>query len=279
MAAVGPERMSYGGPRDMLLGLQYIDSSGSMVSAGGKVMKNVAGYDMTRLLNGSLGTLGFITEATWKVATRPEICRVVAAVGSHEKCYAAATKIANSNLLAVFVTIVPEADSWKLMVGFEGLQIVVPSQIERCAEVMQAAGLSVSGDSDYPLVEGCHATMFESIWQKPFVIQADVVIARLLECYLDLERIVRPDQVLLDVACARIHVGFADLTAEQWKKIDSLVKRCQGHVIVLKAPEEFRKSNDVFGSARPEWKLSHAVKGALDPDRIFAPGVLPGRVQ
>jgi FAD/FMN-containing dehydrogenase len=82
LAAVGPERLAYGGPRDMLLGLQYIDSSGSMVSTGGKVMKNVAGYDMTRLLNGSLGTLGFITEATWKVATRPETCRMVAAVGS-----------------------------------------------------------------------------------------------------------------------------------------------------------------------------------------------------
>lgn len=278
MAAVGPERLSYGGPRDMLLGLQYIDSTGSMVSAGGKVMKNVAGYDMTRLLNGSLGTLGLISEATWKVATRPETCRMVAAVGSHEKCYAAATKIANSNLLAVSVTIAPEADNWKLMVGFEGLQIVVPSQIERCAEVMQATGLTVSGESDYPLVAGYHGDAFEKIWQNPFVLQADGIIARVLECYLDLERIVRPDQVLLDVACARIHAGFADLTADQWKKIDSLVKRCQGHVVILKAPEAFRTANDVFGSTRPEWKLSHAIKGALDPDRIFAPGILPGRV-
>ena len=163
---------------------------------------------MTRLLNGSLGTLGFITEATWKVATRPEICRVVTAAGSHEKCYAAAIKIANSNLLAAFVTIAPEADNWTLMVGFEGLRIVVPNQVERCAEVMRSVGLGVSGDSDYPLEHGYLGAMFESIWQQPFVIQADVISVRLLECYLELERIVRPDQVLLDVACARMHAGL-----------------------------------------------------------------------
>ncbi|MBE0586373.1 MAG: FAD-binding protein [Desulfofustis sp.] len=278
MAAAGPERLAYGGPRDMLLGLQYIDSNGSMVSAGGKVMKNVAGYDMTRLLNGSLGTLGFITEATWKVATRPETCRMVAAVGSREKCYAAATKIVNSNLLAVFVTILPEDGQWKVMVGFEGLKLVVASQIERCGEVMRSVGLTVSGDSEYPLLEGCLGGVFAAIWQAPFVLQADLVIARVLECYLELEKIVRPDHVLLDVACARIHASFAELIAEQWAKIDKLVKRCQGHSSLLKAPEAFRTANDVFGSARAEWKLSHAIKKALDPDRVFAPGILPGRV-
>jgi hypothetical protein len=212
------------------------------------------------------------------VATRPETCRMVAAVGSRGKCYAAATKIVNSNLLSVFVTMLPADGAWKLMVGFEGLGIVVSSQIERCGEVMRSVGLTVSGDSDYPLVEGCLGEIFEAIWQAPFVLQADLVIARVLECYLEMEKIVRPDHVLLDVACARIHASFAELTAEQWAHIDKLVRRCQGHGSLLKAPEAFRTAHDVFGSARAEWKLSHAIKKALDPDRIFAPGILPGRV-
>jgi FAD/FMN-containing dehydrogenase len=109
------------------------------------------------------------------------------------------------------------------------------------------------------------------------VLQADVVIARVLECYLEMEKIVRPDHVLLDVACARIHAGFAELTAEQWAHIDKLVRRCQGHGSLLKAPEAFRTAR-CLRLARAEWKLSHAIKKALDPDRIFAPGILPGRV-
>ncbi len=84
MAAVGPERTALGAPRDYLLGLQYIDSNGSMVTTGGKVVKNVAGYDMTRLMTGSAGTLGFITEASWRVATRPEACRMTSA--SRQPC-------------------------------------------------------------------------------------------------------------------------------------------------------------------------------------------------
>jgi glycolate oxidase len=278
LAAVGPERLAYGGPRDMLLGLQYIDSSGNMVSTGGKVVKNVAGYDMTRLLNGSMGTLGCISEATWKVATRPETCRMTTASGTLAKCFAAAAKIVNSNLMAVFVTIVPAGDSWLLQAGFEGLEVVVPHQLERCLAVMQAEGLKPAGDQTYPLLAGAHRESFAAIWQEPFVVQADVVIARVLEHFQALEKIARPNHVLLDVASARIHAGFAELSAAQWSGIDALTRRCLGHAFLVKAPATFRKAADVFGTPRAEWKLSHQIKQALDPDKIFAPGLLPGRL-
>lgn len=278
MAAVGPERLAYGAPRDLLLGLQYIDSAGAMVSAGGKVMKNVAGYDMTRLLNGSLGTIGLITETTWKVSTRPEACQMATATGSLAQCCATAAKIVNSNLLPVFVVVVPEGGTWKVMAGFEGLQIVVPSQVQRCVELMKQGGLTPAGNSDYPLLEGALTDRFAAVWQAPFVMQADTVIARVQEWYEELAKIARPEQIVIDVACARIHAGFASLNADQWVKIDRLATRCQGHGMLLKAPESFKQTADVFGSGKKEWKLSHSIKKALDPDKIFAPGVLPGRV-
>jgi D-lactate dehydrogenase (cytochrome)/glycolate oxidase len=51
-----------------------------------------------------------------------------------------------------------------------------------------------------------------------------------------------------------------------------------GYGLLEKAPDEFKKRNDVFGTPRPEWKVMHRVKRALDPDNIFAPGSLPGKV-
>ena len=277
-AAVGPERLAYGAPRDMLLGLQYIDSTGSMVAAGGKVVKNVAGYDMTRLLTGSLGTLGFITETTWKVATRPEICKMTAAVGSLEACFQAGAKIVNSHLLAALVSVVPEGDDYRLIVGFEGLEVVVDSQLERCSAAMQAGGLSAGETMQYDVEAGCLGARFESVWQAPFVLQADVVIEKGADYCAKMSGIANLSTMLLDIGGGRVYAGFAALTGEQWSQLDALAGRCLGHARLLKAPQEFAKEYDLFGSYRPEWRLSHLIKNALDPHHIFSPGVLPGRV-
>jgi glycolate oxidase FAD binding subunit len=67
----GPRRMAAGAVRDFVLGVRLLDSNGLMLSFGGQVMKNVAGYDVARLMAGSLGTLGLLTEVSLKVLPRP----------------------------------------------------------------------------------------------------------------------------------------------------------------------------------------------------------------
>jgi glycolate oxidase FAD binding subunit len=68
----GPERYRYGGLRDFILGVRYVDGEGQVVYAGGKVVKNSAGFDIPKLMVGSLGTLGVLVELTFKVFPRPE---------------------------------------------------------------------------------------------------------------------------------------------------------------------------------------------------------------
>ena len=278
MAAAGPERVAYGAPRDMLLGLQYIDANGSMVTAGGKVVKNVAGYDMTRLMTGSAGTLGFITEASWMIQTRPEVCKVTTAVGSLENCFQAAIKIINSNLLSVYSTIVPQNGEWQLMIGFEGIGQVVDHQIERCGKVMIDNGLKGQEQREYPVVEGCFGNIFNEIGELPFICQADIVVTKTKTCYEKMAEIARPVKCMIDVGCGRIYAGFDVITTDQWQKLDTLFKSCQGTGRLLKASDDFKKNNDVFGTGKPEWRLSHKIKSALDPKGVFAPGSLPGKV-
>ncbi|BAL23443.1 glycolate oxidase subunit GlcE [Azoarcus sp. KH32C] len=67
----GPRRLAAGGVRDFVLGVKIIDGRGEALSFGGQVMKNVAGYDVSRAIAGSLGTLGLITEVSLKVLPRP----------------------------------------------------------------------------------------------------------------------------------------------------------------------------------------------------------------
>ena len=64
---------------------------------------------------------------------------------------------------------------------------------------------------------------------------------------------------------------------EAWGAICDLGAQLGRHVVMEKAPDEFKQHNDVFGKRRPEWKIMHRIKAALDPHHIFARGRLPGR--
>ncbi|MDH3827950.1 MAG: FAD-binding oxidoreductase, partial [Desulfobacterales bacterium] len=286
LAACGPERMTYGAPRDLLLGLRYIDSKGVLVTAGGRVVKNVAGYDMTRLLTGSAGTLGFISEATWRVSTIPERCAAITAVGALDACAATALKIVQSVLSPVHVACRPADQSsagkvsgdWKIVVGFEGFSQTVDYQMEKCAAVLKTAGLHSPESADYPVHDGRFGDEFGEMGQSPFILRADFPLDRVAGFIGALDDRPALSKVFLDFGCGRLLAGLDGMDDDDWARLCKRIDQHDGHGLLVKAPDDFRKRNDVFGTPRPEWKVMHRIKAALDPDNIFAPGCLPGKV-
>ncbi len=286
LAACGPERMHYGAPRDLVLGLHFLNGTGQRISTGGKVVKNVAGYDMTRLMIGSAGTLGLITEVTCRTMTIPERCSALTAEGSFTACTELASDIIQSQLIPVFVVMLPAngqggriADQCcKLQIGFEGFDKTVSEQLKRTQILLEAADLTGNPEQDYTIQDGIFKNVYTEVSQSAFVLRADLPLDRAPGFVQWLDQQLPDAKFILDCGCGRILAGFNNLPDGLWSQVCEVGKQLGGHVIMDKATDEFKTHNDVFGVDRPEWKVMHRIKAALDPQQVFSPGRLPGKV-
>ena len=118
-ASAGPLATSFGLPRDLLLGLEFVNGRGEVVRGGGKVVKNVAGFDLSRLLTGSWGTLGVITEVTLRLYAKPEVDRTfLVALDVGERATTALLRAIVSSPLAPFaLEVVNAAAASRLELG------------------------------------------------------------------------------------------------------------------------------------------------------------------
>jgi FAD/FMN-containing dehydrogenase len=286
LAACGPERMHYGAPRDFVLGLRFLNGSGQKISTGGKVVKNVAGYDMTRLMIGSAGTLGLITEVTCRVMTVPERCSAISVEGTLAGISALASEVITSRLIPVFVVIIPENGQGeemtqlrcRLEIGFEGFDKTVDEQLKRTRILLEKDGLVLKHQQDYSVQDGIFKDIYTELAQSSFILRADLPLDQGAGFVESLDKRLSEPKLFLDYGCGRIFAGFETMPDGMWGQLCDVGNQLGGHVVMEKATSEFKTHKDVFGFDRPEWKVMHRIKNALDPHHIFAPGCMPGKV-
>ncbi|MGQ0813788.1 MAG: FAD-binding oxidoreductase [Gemmatimonadota bacterium] len=125
----GPLRYAHGTPRDQVLGLEVVTADGHMLEFGGKVVKNVAGYDLVRLLVGSRGTLGFITRVSIRLKPLPAVDRTIAlAVPSFDEAATTVAEVLSARLDPVALEIV-SWPSWTVLIRFHGNEEAVADGI------------------------------------------------------------------------------------------------------------------------------------------------------
>lgn len=143
-ASAGPLASSFGLPRDLLLGLEFVNGRGQVVRAGGKVVKNVAGFDLSRLLTGSWGTLGVITEVTLRLYARPRADRsfVVSLRGPGDQtkalalaAYASVTPYALQFLSASAARALGLGEHPVCLIRFGGNDAVVAAQLSALSQI------------------------------------------------------------------------------------------------------------------------------------------------
>lgn len=179
--ASGPGRFRYGGIRDFLLGVQYLDGRGNLLRGGGQVVKNAAGFDYPKLFVGSCGSLGLITELTFKVFPRPESTATI--VGTFDRLHDARSvlgRIACSPWDVDSLELIPrmadespgESIAYEVVVRLAGLASALPSRMDRLKSELQC-GRTMLGQEERDYWEAARnfrwITGKESLTKLPIV--------------------------------------------------------------------------------------------------------------
>jgi glycolate oxidase FAD binding subunit len=133
----GPGRYRYGGVRDFILGVQFFDYQARLIRSGGKVVKNAAGFDIPKLMVGSLGSLGALVELSFKVFPKPpEFRTVISKYSSFGELFKSLVILATSSIELFCLEIEPAENNYDLRVRIGGVPKLFPKRIERLKQYM-----------------------------------------------------------------------------------------------------------------------------------------------
>ncbi|WP_142847201.1 FAD-binding protein [Telmatospirillum sp. J64-1] len=285
----GPRRLSAGAARDHTLGVSAVSGRGDLFKAGGKVVKNVTGFDLPKLMAGSYGTLAAMTEITVKVLPAAEKSRTVLVMGlddaqavkamsvalqsEHEVSSAAHLPLAAAR--ASTVSYLSEAGGAVTAIRIEGPG---PSVVHRCAALRDLLG-------SFGPTEELHAHNSRTLWQEvrditPFAGTSTPVWRLLLppsKAAGTVAAIARSLDVqpLYDRGGGLVWLEVRSGTDAGMAEVRAAVSAAGGQAALIRAPDELRSRVAVFHpQPEPLARLSARVKEAFDPKGVLNPGRL-----
>lgn len=183
----GPGRYRYGGVRDFILGVQWVDGDGQLRRAGGKVVKNAAGFDLPKLFVGSCGQLGLLTELTFKVFPKPQAYATLR-LEFHRlpEALEAVYKLYRSQMDLESLDIRPDARSVTVYVRLGGLREALPARLDRLGQLL-GGGEILEGGNDILLWNGIR----EFEWASPeaALVKVPLTPARIVALDAELEKL------------------------------------------------------------------------------------------
>jgi len=284
----GPLRLCEGSPRDLLIGVRFVGHEGRAVHGGGRVVKNVAGYDLMKVMTGSFGTLGIITEAAFKLRPIPEgytiglapFARAADAFEAALKLYDALPLVHVEILSPALAARLGHADAFLMLAGVAGSASELDYQRKHFGKHF---GDQSGGLADAVFTDGAHAVeTYEQLRDLEFAPAG--VVAQLATAPAELYRCVEATgaEFRAHAACgvAQIFLGGepdpvkARETVARWRVA---AHAAHGHLRLLTAAPALRPHLDFFDQPPAgALKLMRRLKAAFDPAGVFNPGCFVG---
>ncbi len=298
----GPKRLLYGTARDLLIGCQFVLADGSIGRSGGRVVKNVAGYDLHKLMIGSLGTLGLLTEVTFKILPLPQYSEWSAALFEKaEDALKAARQAARSNTspaaleilnisaqqhLSDITNLALSEAPYVLFFAAEGVEVAVKDQLKALTELCRNAGASEvletdGGEAINALWRGLQDLPNRSSYNLR--LKWSSLLTELPTALKSAEQLA--SSLGLADAALQIRAGtgvlylYANLAEAQIEQAASLieaaraeVRRKDGSLVIEAAPAALKEKVDIWGDVGDAFASMQALKNKLDPKGILNPG-------
>jgi glycolate oxidase FAD binding subunit len=277
-ADTGSLRHRYRGVRDLLLGMTFVRSDGKIAVAGGRVVKNVAGYDLMKLFTGAYGTLGVISQVTFRVYPLPESSGTVVLTGEVNALSQTAQILLSSALTPSAIDLLSPQLVAKLGLGkgtglivrFQSIAPSVKQQSARLLEVGEKLGLqgtSCCENEDHQLWQRLPQTMWDSGTKSAIICKIGI----------------RPSEAVtaineLPVQDALIHAGsglgvlrFESATADTLLQVRRGCEAKGGFLTVLAAEPDIKQQLDVWGYNGSAIDLMRRIKQQFDPENLLSP--------
>lgn len=281
----GSLRHRYGGVRDMLLGISIVRSDGQIAKAGGRVVKNVAGYDLMKLFTGSYGTLGVLTEVTFRVYPMPAASGTVLLTGEAEAIASAAKTLLASALTPTAVDLLSTqlvvqlslGNGIGLMVRFQSVMESVKEQSSRMLDVGKTLGLQGTLYTDADEVN-LWQSLPKKICTAPHQTGITCKIGVLPTAAVDI--LTQLDSLTSSPGLGLIHAGSGlgllqfELGAVKSHAIAQMRNYCEeqrGFLTVLEAPISLKQQVDVWGYKGNALNVMQGIKQKFDPKNILSP--------
>ncbi len=306
----GPRRLLYGGLRDIILGNTAVLANGDIVHAGGKVMKNVASYDLTKLLIGSLGALGLICRTTFRIYLKPEAEATLFLAFADLKdadaffhkalpsfYYPAALELLNAQAAAACRNLLPLSGEYLVAVGLEGISEAVERQIADMTEMGRKSGAqgtaSLKGDGHrgFWISYSDFTDELAKNHSDLIILKSNFAISRQTQVMAAAEKAVRKGGCECALAC---HAGSGILTTailagrDVEKKEGEIIKiiedmtdmavKSDGNLIVEKAPRFIKENVSVWGKIGADVGLVKGLKEKFDSNGVINPGRYVGGI-
>jgi glycolate oxidase FAD binding subunit len=294
--ASGPRRLRYGTVRDLLIGITVVLADGTVARAGGKVVKNVAGYDLAKLFCGSLGTLGMVAEVIFRLHPVPAAAAVVTlGVEGPTQAGEAVRRLAGTALEPSAVELTVDEWGWpgRLTVVFEGIRPGVEAQAAAAAELLGRVGeATVAGPGG---VEAALSQLGARPFEKAeYALKATFPPAELAGVLTDLAG-PRPygggGPVSAHAAtgvlwlASGLREGDLPADAPAFPSVVRAVTEARerlaargGSLVLHKASPELKRAVGVWGPPGDAIGLMRRVKERFDPDRRLGPGRFLGGI-
>jgi glycolate oxidase FAD binding subunit len=283
----GALRLKYGGLRDLIIGMTMVLADGTIAKSGGRVVKNVAGYDMHKLLTGSFGTLGVIVEVNFRLHPVEEHRRTWTAVGTGAvEAGSAASSLAEPLRALLDSQLTPSCVQLRIFRDECVLDIRVAAPPEclgeyenRIRNILGTLAIRKSGEE----VWNARQQLFddnEALVLKVSVLPNEIcLLAAELHQWTagggtDLELVAQATGLMM----VAVHSATDTALVALMERLRARVSKSGGSVVALQIPGRLRGSVDMWGPDRGTFSLMREIKRRFDPGRILNPGRFVGNI-